>query len=135
MDGRLFDRITKTLADVGPRRNAVKALAGAGLAAVTTRLGISDASASCQKIGQVCNANKTCCNKSGLVTCESFPQGECFHPHVSGPFRCCGGVGAPCDPHFGFRGKYGNCSCCAPLFCARKRQNGKVVFRCRTEDT
>jgi hypothetical protein len=135
MDASLFDRITKTLADASPRRNAVKALAGAGLAAVSTRLGVNDASARCQDIGKSCDGGKTCCNTSGLVSCEPFPQGECFDPGVPDGLRCCGGVGAPCDPHFGFRGKFGNCSCCAPLFCARKRQNGKVVFRCRTEDT
>lgn len=135
MDGRLFDRFTKTLADIGPRRNAVKALAGAGLVAITTRLGVNAASASCQPIGKSCDATRVCCNTSGLVRCEPFPQGECFDPGVPGGTRCCGDVGAPCDPHFGSRAKFGNCSCCAPLFCGRKRRHGKVIYRCRTEDT
>lgn len=39
MDGSRFDRITKTLADHTPRREAVKALAGSGIAAVVARFG------------------------------------------------------------------------------------------------
>jgi hypothetical protein len=137
MDGALFDRITKTLVNAAPRRNAVKALAGIGLAAVTTDLGVEDASARCQKIGQRCGGNKTCCNKSGLVRCENFPQGECLNPGKPAGMRCCGQEGAPCDPKFGTPtgsgpGTYGNCSCCAPLFCGKRR---KGVFRCQAEDT
>jgi hypothetical protein len=137
MDASLFDRITKSLAGAGPRRNAVKALAGVGLAAVTTRLGVNDASARCQKLGRRCGGNKKCCNKSGLVSCQDFPQGECQDPGKAAGLRCCGQEGAHCNPKFGSPGSpspttYGNCSCCAPLFCG-KQTDGK--FRCQTEDT
>ena len=140
MGSRLFDRITKTLADAGSRRNAVKAITGVGLAAVTTKLGVNDASASCQKIGETCGHHKRCCNKSGLVRCEDFPTSRCLHPHKPAGKRCCGQEGARCDPKFGdplepsdvSPNARGNCSCCDPLYCG-KQPDGK--FRCQTEDT
>jgi hypothetical protein len=139
MDASLFDRITKTLADAGPRRNAVKALAGAGLAAVTTRLGVNEASARCQKIGERCGGNKKCCNKSGLVSCEDFPTSRCLHPQKPAGKRCCGQEGARCDPRFGdpieprdvSPDSRGNCSCCDPLYCSKSTGE----FRCQSEDT
>ena len=140
MDSRLFDRITKTLADTGPRRNAVKALAGAGLAAFATKLSVDDASARCQRIGQTCGGNKRCCNQSGLVSCEDFPTSLCRRPERPDGKRCCGQEGARCDPKFGnpieprdvSPNSRGNCSCCDPLYCG-KQTNGE--FRCQPEDT
>ena len=140
MDASLFDCITKSLADAGSRRNAVKAFVGAGLAAVSTRLGVNDASARCQKIGQRCGGNKQCCNESGLVRCENFPTPLCVDPGKPAGTRCCGQEGARCDPKFGkqlvprkfSQTSRGNCSCCDPLYCG-KQSDGK--FGCQTEDT
>ena len=140
MDGTLFDRLTKTLADAGSRRNAVKALAGAGLATVATKVGVNDASARCQKIGESCGGNRKCCNQSGLVSCEHFPTSLCLHPHKPAGRRCCGQEGARCDPNFGdplepreiSPHARGNCSCCDPLFCG-KQPNGD--YRCQAEST
>jgi hypothetical protein len=143
MDGTLFDRVVKSLADAGHRRNAVKTLAGAGLAAVTTKFGADNATASqntCQNIGQRCGGSKICCNTSGLVSCENFPTSLCVHPGKPAGTRCCGQEGARCDPKFGTPlephkvspNARGNCSCCDPLFCG-KQNDGK--FRCQVEDT
>ena len=143
MDGTLFDRIAKTLAQAEPRRNAVKALAGVGLAAVTIKLGADNTSAHrqrCQNIGQTCGGDKICCNKSGLVRCENFPTSLCVDPGKPAGTRCCGQEGARCDPKFGkqlvprkfSRTSRGNCSCCDPLYCG-KQIDGE--FRCQTEDT
>jgi hypothetical protein len=140
MGGSLFDRITRTLVDTAPRREAVRALAGSGLAAVAGGLGLGEVAAKkrrkkrCRRIGQHCGGKRKCCNGSGLVRCEEFPVLDC--PDISG-FYCCGQVGAKCDPDFGEpRGPdpetFGNCSCCSPLFCGRQT-NGE--FRCQIEDT
>jgi hypothetical protein len=129
MDGNLFDRITKTLAGGTRRREAVKALAGTGLAAVAARLGVdqADAQTRCRKRRQKCGDGKKCCDKSGLLKCRDFPAGEC--QNLNGR-HCCGLEGARCDntdPLFE------HCDCCAPLFCGDFDTPG--VFRCQTEDT
>jgi hypothetical protein len=133
MDARLFDRIAKALVGRAPRRQTLK-LTLAGVLAATIGKIDPDAEAKskkkrCRKTGQTCTANHKCCNDSGLIRCREFPVQECGD--LTG-FHCCGLEGAICDPKFGFPGKFGNCSCCDPLFCG-KHKHGK--FRCQTEDT
>ena len=145
MDGAFFDRITKTFADRGRRRDAFKAIAGAGVIAAGLAIDSDDVRAGrkrkhCRKIGQRCGGKKTCCNKSGLVRCEEFPADLCQNSGKSAGTRCCGQAGARCDPKFGTPladpefspNAGGNCSCCDPLFCG-KQPNGK--FRCQIEST
>jgi hypothetical protein len=144
MDGSLFDRITKLLIDAAPRRQAVRAAAGASLAAVAARFGVDDAGARkkkrkkrCRKIGQTCGSgNGKCCNNSAVVRCEEFSNLWCQGVELTG-FRCCGQVGARCDPTFGttidpspISG--GNCSCCADFYCGKQLDG---VYRCQTDDT
>jgi hypothetical protein len=136
------------LADTGPRRVAVRALAGVGLATVAARIGAEETSAGkkrCRKIGQRCRVEKNnCCpSKFGEVSCVEYPEGatqvgECLGEDLRPGFRCCGQLGVRCDPNFGdSQGNgFGNCSCCPPLFCGRKKKkNGDVIFRCQAEDT
>jgi hypothetical protein len=136
LDGSTFDRIAKTLSDSAARRGTLKALAGGSLAALAGRLGRDPVEAKrrrkrCRKIGQSCGTKK-CCNKSGLVRCQDFPSNqECggFGQEITGR-RCCGLVGAHCDPNFGTPDLFGNCSCCAHLFCGQVGDE----FRCTEED-
>jgi hypothetical protein len=142
MDGKSFDRITRLLATINPRREAIRVLAGTGFAAVAARLGADGATGKkrCRNIGQSCGARKRCCNESGLVRCEEFPANRCQNSGKPTGKRCCGQVGARCDPEFGTPienpidspNSRGNCSCCDPLYCG-KQANGK--FRCQIEDT
>jgi hypothetical protein len=136
MDGRHFDRITRSLADSAPRRAAIKAAAGATLAAALASVGsIADAKKKkrCRKVSQTCGSSskkgrRKCCNKSGLVRCEAFPTTTC--PTLSG-FYCCPNFGPPLGPPED-EGSRGNCSCCDPLFCGEQSDGS---FRCQTEET
>jgi hypothetical protein len=133
MDGRYLDRIAKALAGSTPRRNTIRLSLGGVLAAAFGKIG-PDAGAKskkkrCRKTGQACSADHKCCNDSGLIRCREFPAQECRD--LTG-FHCCGLEGASCDPNFGVQDRFGNCSCCSPLFCG-KHKHGK--FRCQTEDT
>lgn len=140
MDDNLFDRMVKTLAGVRPRRAALRALAASGIAAATARIAGIDAVATkkkkkkkrCRRIGQDCGGKKKCCDNAGPARCEDFPTGECKGTFSPGK-RCCGKVGARCDPNFGIpEGTRGNCSCCTPLFC---EDQGGGNFRCQEEPT
>jgi hypothetical protein len=143
MDGNLFDRITKTLADSAPRRAAIRAGAGATLATALASIGsVADAKKKkrrCRHVGQTCGSSskkrrRKCCNESGLIRCELFPTETC--PTLSG-FHCCGQLGSDCDPNFGTPLKFspsahGNCSCCDPLYCGEQLDGS---FRCQNEPT
>jgi hypothetical protein len=144
MDGSLFDRITKKLADSAPRRAAIRAGAGATLATVLASIGsVADARKKrkkrCRHVGQTCGSSskkgrRKCCNESGLIRCEQFPTETCTT--LSG-FYCCGQVGSICDPNFGTPLKmspsvHGNCSCCDPLYCGLQEDD---QFRCQSERT
>jgi hypothetical protein len=147
VDSKLFDRISKSLAGLSPRRDAAKALAGTGFAAAVARYRIEITGAKkkrkrCRKIGQTCGGKKKCCNKSGLVRCRPFTNIDCDGVDLTGN-RCCGLEGAPCDPNFGEPAAggnpmtaFGNCSCCpglvSGLFCG-KQSDGS--FKCQTTDT
>ena len=144
MDGSSFDRITKLLTAINPRREAIRVLAGTGFAAVAARLGADEIEARkkrCRKIGQSCTGKRKCCrNDRAEVSCVEFVEprtGECFGEDLRAGFRCCGQIGHPCDPNFGDRegAGFGNCSCCPPLFCGRKKKKDRFVFRCQAEDT
>src|SRR5262245_64581960 len=114
MDGIAFARITKALTGSAPRRQAIMTLAGTGLAAVASRLGVDRAVGKrrCRKRLQTCGGKRKCCNNSGFIRC-----GEATHPskpqceEFSGR-RCCGLDGAPCEP------TRDGCDCCGELFCA-----------------
>jgi hypothetical protein len=141
MDGSIFDRMTKTLANPGSRRAAAATFTATGIAAISTRLGGGgDAGAKkkrCRRIGQSCGDRKKCCNTSGLVRCEEFPSTFCVGSGKPAGLRCCSQVGATCDPKFGddkvgSETSGGNCSCCDPLFCG-KQPSGK--YKCQIEST
>lgn len=128
MDGNAFDRITKKMTGSAPRRQAVRTIAGAGLAAVVSRVGIDsvDAKRRCRKRLKTCGGKKKCCNNSGFIKCgevvdTSKPQCEGF----SGRY-CCGQDGAACDPELG------NCDCCGELFCWPYSEE---LSLCRSEAT
>jgi hypothetical protein len=143
MDSKLFDRISKALADISPRRDAAKALAGTGFAAAVARYRADQTGAKnkkkkkrCRKIGQTCGGRKKCCNKSGHVKCQSFPHRDCIGTDLTGR-RCCGLERAPCDPNFGEPlnqepTSFGNCSCCLGFFCGKQLDDS---FKCQSDDT
>jgi hypothetical protein len=112
MDGTLFDRITRTLADHTPRREAVQALAGSALATIGLALSQAPVLAKCRKRLQTCGgkAKKKCCNKSGLIRCRHPAKHECAEVHGTGR-RCCGLDGASCDPTLA------DCDCCGFAVC------------------
>lgn len=131
MDGRLFDRMAKTLSDSTARREAINVLVSAGLAtAASFRNDDADAKKKkkkrCLERRAPCGGKEKCCNNSGLIRCREFPARECSD--FSGR-HCCGLDGALCFP--ANEGNLGGCDCCDPLFCVP--ENG--VFRCREEDT
>jgi hypothetical protein len=135
MDGKLFDRITKSLVDIAPRREAIKALAGGGLAAIAARIGAVEADAknkhkkkkkkrknatqpapvpapqACIERRRTCGAGVKCCNQDvGQTACRTFPTATCAS--LTG-LHCCGLEGADCDNTLGIN----NCDCCDGLFC------------------
>ena len=143
MDSHLFDRLVKSFAGITPRRAAVRIAAGAGLGAVATRLGPAGTTAKdkdkntkkrCRKNAKTCGGKKRCC---GDLRCRPFENRECIGVELSGQ-RCCATEGNRCDPNFGDKQSpsnplsFGNCSCCANLFCEKKPDDS---FRCSTVDT
>ena len=112
MDGSRFDRIARALAPGLPRRAAVKAFAGSGVAAVGARLGFEETAAGkkkrCRKRRKSCGGRKKCCGQN--TACRSYPTQTCAT--LSGR-RCCGLEGAPC----GSEPTLSNCDCCDGLFC------------------
>jgi hypothetical protein len=115
MDGNRFDFIVKTLIAHAPRREAIKALAGGGLAAVAVRFSADETDARkkkrrCRKRRQTCGKKKCCGQKSGLVACREFPTATCTT--LSGR-HCCGLEGAVCSNDLDIN----NCDCCDGLFC------------------
>lgn len=88
MDGRRFDAWTRLLARGLPRRRAVKAIAGAGLAGIATRAVIHEAEA-CLEDGQFCTDDNECCE-----FCIGFSCGPCVPKGGHGCANdndCCGG--------------------------------------------
>jgi hypothetical protein len=130
MDGTLFDRITKTLVDRAPRREAVKAFAGGGFAALAARIGLDEADSRkrrrkkrknkkkreeevpCVGRGATCGGQVRCCEEEALVACQEFPWSRCTD--LSG-FRCCGLEGAPCVRGNGDDNWH--CGCCPDFYC------------------
>ena len=144
MDGSIFDRLVKNLADRAPRRETMRAIVGGGLAVAASQLAIDDSAAKkkrkrkkkLRKLGQTCGGKQKCSQKQGDAVCQEFANVQCQGVDLSGD-RCCGLEGTICDPNFGTPidispTSGGNCSCCEPLFCG-KQPTGE--FRCQTEDT
>ncbi len=109
MDGNRFDRITKTLI----RREAVRALAASGLAAIAARIGFAETGAKkkekrCRRQGQTCGGRKKCC--SNKTKCQDITKPGCAQ--VVGK-RCCGLEGAVCSNDDGNM----HCDCCDGFFC------------------
>jgi hypothetical protein len=90
----------------------------------------------CLKSGLACGPGLLpCCNASGLMKCAEIGSSEC---PITG-LHCCGIEGERCDPAFGAPAvpdndpdTFGNCSCCAGLFCAQQLPG---QFFCTSEDT
>jgi hypothetical protein len=117
MNGNRFDFAVKSLVAHAPRREAIKALAGSGLAAVAANFDIHDIFAGkkrkrrCRDRRARCGRKKKCCgHKIGLTACRQFPTANCTT--LSGRF-CCGLEGAVCSNDLAFN----NCDCCDGLFC------------------
>jgi hypothetical protein len=145
MDSNAFDRLARAFSGIAPRRNAVQAAIGAGIAASVSRVGSAGVAAKkkrkrrCRKPGERCGGKHKCCDKSGPTRCATFDSFLCSGVSLGGR-RCCGQEGARCDPTFGdpiedpvdSPNSVGNCSCCEPLYCG-EQPNGQ--FRCQEEDT
>jgi hypothetical protein len=84
MDGQRFDAWTRTLASGLPRRAALRALAGFGIATAATHSALGEAAA-CSPIGEDCSKDMPCCDgascKGGTCSeCEVDPQtNECVN--------------------------------------------------------
>ena len=124
MDGSRFDHIAKSVAADFPRRDALKALAASGVAALGSRLGFEETAAGkrrrCRKRRRTCGGKRKCCGKN--TACRSFPTATCTT--LSGR-HCCGLEGAPCDNDPAIN----NCDCCDGLFCGGFEGQG----RCQEE--
>lgn len=123
MDGTRFDRIIKALVARGHRRDALKALAGSGLVAISAAAEGNEVTAKqkkrCRQRGHTCGGKKKCCGKKDK--CRSSGDPQCL---LTGSY-CCGIEGAPCfkdDTHLG------ECECCGSLHCG-------VGNRCVPEGT
>lgn len=115
MDGSRFDRLTKTLIAILPRRGAVKVLAGGGLAAAALSSDVDEAGAGkkkrrCRKQGRRCGGKKKCCGNK--LKCQNITKPGC--DHVTGQ-RCCGLAGAVCDND---ADDNNHCDCCDGFFCS-----------------
>ncbi len=141
MDAPRFDRLVRSLSDRLLRRDALRALAGGGVALAA---GSADDEASagkkkrkrCRKPGAACGGRQKCCQDDGAALCQAFANTLCRGVDRTGN-RCCGADGTICDPDFGTPlaktpGSHGNCSCCNGLYCG-KQPDG--AFRCQTEET
>lgn len=138
VDSHLFDRLVKSFAGITPRRAAVRTAAAVGLGVFGSRLGAVKTRAKgkkrCRKNAKVCGGRKKCC---GDLRCELFGNQECVGVALLGK-RCCAPEGVRCDPEFGEKQppagpqQFGNCSCCAGLWCGQQTDGS---FRCQTEDT
>jgi hypothetical protein len=95
MDGQRFDTVSRWLATPDSRRATVRGLAAAALALGLGRLGLEEAAAKCQKVGQKCAKNKECCSK----LCKG---GKCK----------CRAQGDPCDAWE---------DCCTGLICNKAK--------------
>ncbi len=131
MDGKLFDRITRTLASSAPRRATLRATAAAALAGMSASIGgqITEAKKNrknkkkrCRDLRQKCGGGKKCCNGSGLVKCREVT--DPLKPQCDGVSgrRCCGLDGAKCDANGD------DCQCCEGLRCKLIISEG--VHRC-----
>jgi hypothetical protein len=129
MDGTGFDRLSKLLFGVAPRRAAIQTIAGTGLAVASGTVGSDVAGAKkkkkkrCRRRTQTCGGKKKCCKKSELVVCDvvTLPM-ECAD---SAKDVCCGQDGAPCNPD------RNSCDCCGELFCVQYETENL----CRSEAT
>jgi hypothetical protein len=135
MDADRFDAWTVALTmGAGPRRTALRLLAGVGLAVPLVRFGLKDAAAQCVRPGGSCNTAADCC--VGLVcpfrTC-CRPEGAkcrrgdqccsrwCRKRRGRKTGKCaCLAVGKPCSPAAPLRccsgscGANGRCGLCPP---------------------
>ena len=88
MDGQVFDRIAKTLAEGRSRRSAVRALAG-GVAsgALAVRGGMASAAGRCKTVGQASKRTKTAAPvPTAMATSPASPRGRNRRP-ASAPTR------------------------------------------------
>ena len=113
MDGKQFDRITKTLRNGASRRRmlgGLSAVAAGLLAGRTVPAEARPVSSGCSKAGRACTGtgSGTCCGGEKL---RCSPQGgispQCNdgQPFPSGQSKCCAQVGTACQGH---------CECCSP---------------------
>jgi hypothetical protein len=89
MDGASFDQLSRIVHQLGhnaTRRQALRTLAGGGLAGLFTRLGTGDAWAACARPGGRCSGGRKCCQ--GL-TCRG---GRCGLGNDGGGGGGCGGT-------------------------------------------
>jgi hypothetical protein len=111
MDGASFDRLSRIVHRIrhhATRRQALRTLAGGGLAGLLTRLGSEDAGAACTQRRRQCSRNRDCCGYPDRdVVCDSLPR-ACDR---SGD-RCCGRTDASCSSE---------CDCCRGLTCGGGR--------------
>lgn len=123
MDGRRFDALARSFAaESASRRTAFRALAGAAVGGLLTRLGEEDAAAACRPAGKKCKRGAQCCTRSCTRrgTCACKPAGKA----CGGPGECCTGL---CED--------GACACpsdrvrCGGKCCAANQQctDGRCV--------
>ena len=138
MDGERFDTWARALASPGPRRGALRLLAGGALAAAWARLGAAGAAADdddgdgCRGTCDRCERNGQCCsNRCREGRCRCKARGACRVGRAccSGVCRrdgtckpaatvACGGGGEPCNRTVCGRGEFCcnfSCSICAPV--------------------
>ena len=112
MDIPSLQRVLEKLSAAMPRRETVKTITGAGIAAVAAAFsgdGIA-AKRRCRRRRSTCGGKKKCCNRSsGLIACQQFPSQQC---DAQDGRRCCGLEGATCNNDFG------HCDCCPGFFCS-----------------
>jgi hypothetical protein len=137
MDGKGFDRITKTLAASSARRQALRASVAGIVAGALGQVsqGVEakkkkkkkkknngNNNQRCAEFTEQCQVNNDCCGvEFGVVACrQTLVKDDCATQFPG--LRCCGLENATCDPNLG------NCACCDDLVCTIAAD---VKFRCQ----
>ena len=111
MDPERVSRPLGTVSRISPRRQALRLLGAAGLAAAGASATLTaDAKKRCRKRLQACDSNKQCCGGGGDSACRPLGTNKSHCVPLPTQF-CCGQEGASC--------KFDNqsCDCCGDLLC------------------
>jgi hypothetical protein len=109
MDQKCFDAIAREMGNGSSRRQALGALAAAGIGGALALVGFGSAEAACTHVRKPCKSGGECCGKKGTTSCDRISK-SCTNNRLRRKNRCCRTNGSKCDR---------TCDCCDPLVCVQ----------------